>query len=156
MSNLKETAEALAFLGDTVIKLNEAKLITEGNLKASNEILSTFLSKVKAKVESLDLTKVPEPKFEIVATPVNTVAPVIQPVVQTPASNVNELGERLYAGKTLKELQNMNSGMLNTLAQRVSQYPNASNNVPKQEGLLEDVWRGILINFITSNAQYVA
>jgi hypothetical protein len=172
MDNVKETSDALASIGDTIVKLHDAKIVNDDNFQKANDVLGIFLDKLKDFVTNLDLNKqaepVAQPKAEQQVTNNMQSAPNMQQQPQQQFNqvsmqpqqqqvmdkNMNAMGERLFAGKTFNELNGMNSMLLNQLAQKISQSANANPTVPVQGSTYEDGWRQNLIAYITSNAQY--
>ena len=143
-SKVADYAKSLESLTLAAVKLKDAGVLSKDSVQKVAGIFDKFLGKIETEIDSLDFTA---PVIE----PQPVVAPVTAPVIN---SNVSATGERLYAGKTYKELTQMNSAPLFKLASEISKAPNANPNVPLQQQKFENDWRMDLISYITSNASF--
>ena len=149
-SKVADYAKSLESLTLAAVKLKDAGVLSKESVQKVAGLVDKFIGKIETEIDSLDFTA---PVIEPVTAPI---APVIQQVATPPITNpnVSPSGERLYAGKTLKELNQMNSAPLFKLAGEISKYPNVNPNVPLQQQKFENDWRMDLISYITSNAQF--
>lgn len=156
-SKLSDISVAIGTIADATIKLKKAELLKNeaAITERLNTIVTNFVEKLSMAVDVLDLTKeaVPvQPAGGHTGVGVAQSNPAVTAPVTDP--NKNALGEQLFAGKSLRELNQMNSAPLFKLASDISRFPNVNPNVPLQGQMYENDWRQSLIAYIVSNAVF--
>lgn len=142
-------------LAEVSIKLKDAGCASgKDNLEKANALIGVLLDKFADVVGGLDLSQT-----AIVAESAAPVAQSTTPLQVFQNGNTggqtDANGERLYYGRTEKELRGMNSDPLRKLAFDISKAPNVNPHVPTQGQLYEEDWRQALIIYILSNAGFV-
>ena len=140
---------------ETLIKLKQVNVDgAQEALDKAAKVLYGISDKILAEVDALDLTTAEGlTVIQSGATPESTF--FAEPTRQHSNTGSLQVGEPLFAGKTLKQLQGSMTEEVRQLALKISRNPPADPNVPVQGGLGEEAWRQQLIQYVTTNASYL-